>query len=92
MQNLLRRSLFAPLQYWRTMGLVLIVAFAVTSVFRDVLAVLLSTLACAFVFRPYEQRRWIAIFMEASVGYIVLRLILAFAATSSVYGIATTAA
>lgn len=75
------RSLRAPLYYWRTILLVLIVGSVVAMLFRDAIAVLFSALACAFVFSPYERRRWISMPADLLAGDIVLRLAFAFAST-----------
>ena len=91
MQSVLRRSLFAPLHYWRTLALVLIVALAVTRIFQDVIAVLLSSVACAFVFRHHENRRWLVMSTEGLIGDIALRLLVAFTTASTVYGASLTA-
>jgi hypothetical protein len=81
MQVELRRSLLAPLHYWRTILLVLMVGLLVATIFRDAAAVLLSTLACAFAFSAYERRRWIVMSTETRAGEIFLRVGFAFAAT-----------
>jgi uncharacterized membrane-anchored protein len=76
-----RVSLFSPLQYWRTILLVLTVGFLIATLFRDAIAVLLSTLVCAFVFSAYERRRWIVMPSELQAADIALRVALAFAFT-----------
>ncbi len=76
-----RRSLFAPIHYWRTILLVLIVGVSMSALFRDAIAMLLSTLASAFVFSAYERRRWIVMPTELWAADIVFRLGLAFAVT-----------
>ena len=75
------RSLSAPLRYWRTVLLVLIVGSVVAALFRDAIAVLFSALACAFVFSTYERRRWIVMPREMLAGDVALRLAFAFAMT-----------
>ncbi len=75
------RSLCAALGYWRTILLVLSVGSVVAALFRDAIAVLLATLACAFVFSAYEHRRWISMPPDLLVGGITLRLTFAFAST-----------
>ncbi|MBB6096041.1 hypothetical protein HNQ60_004932 [Povalibacter uvarum] len=81
MQTLLR-PLVAPAAYWRTLLLVPSVGLLVDTVFQDRLAVLLSTLACAFIFRGYERRRWIHAPAEFLSGDVILRLGLVFVVTS----------
>lgn len=81
MQAELMRSLCAPFRYWRTGLLVLIVGSLVATIFRDAIAVLLCTLASAFVFSRYERRRWISMPTELLAGDVVLRLAFALAAT-----------
>jgi hypothetical protein len=73
----LRHPRFAPLNYWRTILLVVIVGFVVAVAFADQLAVLLSTLAAAFAFSAYERRRWISEPAHQRLGDAVLRLSLA---------------
>jgi hypothetical protein len=80
MQVELRRSLGAPLHYWRTIFLVLFVGVLVAAIFRDAIAVLLSTLASAFVFSAYERRRWIVVPAETRAQEIFLRVGFAVAA------------
>ena len=81
MQTLLR-PLIAPIAYWRTLLLVPAVGLFIDTVFHDRLAVLLSTLACAFIFRSYERRRWIHAPAELLSGDVILRLGLVFVVTS----------
>lgn len=76
-----RRSLFAPLFYWRTILLVFIVGLLVTTLFRDATAILLTTLGCAFVFSAYERRRWIVMPADLQAGDILVRVSLAVAST-----------
>ena len=81
MQTLLR-PLVAPIAYWRTLLLVPSVGLLVDTVSQDRLAVLLSTLACAFIFRRYERRRWIHTPAEWLNGDVIFRLGLVFVVTS----------
>jgi uncharacterized membrane-anchored protein len=75
----LRYSRFAPLNYWRTIVLVMVVGFVIAAAFADQLAVLLGTLAAAFAFSAYERRRWISVSAQQRLGDAVLRLSLAMA-------------
>jgi uncharacterized membrane-anchored protein len=75
--QILRRSLFVPLHYWRTILLVSCVGLFVAEAFRDEVAVMLCTLACAFVFTDHERRRWISVSPHFQMGDILLRLSLA---------------
>ncbi|HKE95443.1 MAG TPA: hypothetical protein VKB34_14110 [Povalibacter sp.] len=79
--QILRRSLIAPLHYWRTILLVSCVGFFVTEMFRDELAVMLCTTVCAFVFAGYERRRWISVSSDFHMGDVLMRLSLALAVT-----------
>lgn len=81
MHSELRRSLLAPVFYWRTVLLVMIVGLMVTTLIRDMVAVLLSSVACAFVFSSYERRRWVVMPTELQAGDVVARLAIAFVAT-----------
>jgi uncharacterized membrane-anchored protein len=77
----LRRSLFVPLHYWRTILLVSSVGLFMAAAFRDEAAVMLCTIACAFVFTDYERRRWIHVSPHYQMGDILLRLSLALSLT-----------
>ena len=68
------RLFFVPLYYWRTILLTSSVALAVAAIFHDALAVMLSTLACAFVFMEYERRRWISVSVHFQMGDILFRV------------------
>lgn len=81
MQREVRRSLFAPLHYWRTITLVLVVGLAMSLIFRDALVVLFTTLASAFVFSGYERRHWIVMPTQLQAGDCIVRLSLAIGAT-----------
>jgi uncharacterized membrane-anchored protein len=79
--QILRRSLFVPLHYWRTILLVSCVGLFVAQTFRDEFAVLLCTLACAFVFTDYERRRWLSMSSHFHMGDILLRVSLSLSLT-----------
>jgi hypothetical protein len=79
--QILRRPLFVSLHYWRTILLVSSVGLIVAQAFHDEVAVLLCTLACAFVFTGYERRRWITVSPHFQMGDILLRLSLALSLT-----------
>lgn len=81
MQTVLRRSMVVPLHYWRTVLLVLCAGFTVSAALHDATAVLLSTIACAFVFGGYERRRWIIVPTELIATDVFVRIALAFGVT-----------
>ena len=83
--HIFRRPLFVPLHYWRTILLASCVGMLVAGAFRDEVAVMLCTLACAFVFMDYERRRWISVSSHFQMGDILFRLGLALSLT---YGLA----
>ena len=76
MHSIRGRLLFVPLYYWRTILLASCAAIAVAAVFRDPLVLMLSTLACAFVFMGYEHRRWISVSAHFLMGDILFRVCL----------------
>jgi hypothetical protein len=79
--QLLRRPLFVPLHYWRTILLASSVGLFVAETFPDEVAVMLCTLASAFAFTGYERRRWISVSPHFQMGDILLRLSLALSLT-----------
>jgi hypothetical protein len=81
MQKILRRPLFVPLHYWRTILLVSCVGLFMAAAFRDEIAVMLCTLASAFAFTGYERRRWVSVSPHFLMGDILLRLSLALSVT-----------
>jgi hypothetical protein len=91
MHTTLVRVLLAPTHYWRTLALMAMVGFAIDAISQNVVAVGLSTMACAFVFRSYETRRWLSMATELHAGDIFVRALMAFVTTSVVCGTQTPA-
>jgi uncharacterized membrane-anchored protein len=79
--HLLRLPLFVPQHYWRSILLVSTVGLLVAATFRNEVAVMLCSLACAFVFMDYERRRWISVSSHFHTGDILFRLCLALTST-----------
>ena len=71
------RSLLSPLWLWRTMLLVFIVGSLIARLSGDATAVLLISLACAFVPRKFERRRWIEMPMETQAADLMARIFIA---------------
>jgi hypothetical protein len=80
----LQRSLMAPLLLWRTMLLVFVVGSLVARLSGDATAVLLIAMACAFLLRNFERRRWIEMTVETHAGDIVARIFIALFMTFTV--------
>jgi hypothetical protein len=76
----LLRSLSAPLRLWRTTLLMILAGYAVARLSGDALAVLCTTIACAFVFSAFERREWITMPAHVRLGDVVARISLAFIA------------
>jgi hypothetical protein len=71
------RFLCMPLQYWRTILLVVLIGFLASTITRDLLATVLTTTASSFAFRHYENRHWISIPTQAGIGDVAIRLLFA---------------
>ena len=66
--------LFLPHHYWRTILLASSVALLVAVVFHNPFALLLCTLAAAFVFIDYERRRWLSVSPQFRMGDVLFRI------------------
>ena len=73
----LRRSLVAPFTLWRTMLLVFVAGLFVARISQDATAVLLISMACAFVLSGFERRRWIVMSMQTHAADFAGRIIIA---------------
>ena len=77
MQAELRSLLVAPFTLWRTMLLVFVTGLLVARISQDATAVLLISMACAFVLSGFERRRWIVISMQTHAADFAGRVIIA---------------
>ncbi|HMN43013.1 MAG TPA: hypothetical protein PKE27_00430 [Povalibacter sp.] len=67
----------APFRLWRTIVLVFIAGFAVAKVSGDGVAILCTTIACAFLLSGFERREWIEMPLDRQMGDVLSRVCLA---------------
>lgn len=74
------RWLSSPFRLWRTILLVFGAGLVVARLSGDGLAILCTTIACAFLLSGFERREWIEMPLDRQMGDVLARLSLAFIA------------